>query len=63
MGIDGFVYDTRVEFTETDVRSADGRHGPRVAPAVGVEHGERPEVDGLVRYGPIDEGIECDDVD
>ena len=37
----------RVELAQADVRAADGRHRPRVAPAVAVEHRQRPEVDAV----------------
>ena len=55
VGPDSVVDDTGVEFTETDVCPADRRHSPGEAPAVGVEHGECPEVYRMFRYGPVDQ--------
>lgn len=63
MVINGVVHHPGVEAAEADVGAAERRHAPGVAPAVGVEHGERPEIDGLLWKGPINQGIESDDVD
>ena len=39
-----------------DDRAGDGRHGPRVAPAVAVEHRHRIEIPRMVRQAPADHG-------
>ena len=44
----------RVDAAQADVRPADGGDGPRVTPAVAVEHGERPEVDAA----PVQPGLD-----
>ena len=51
----------RVELAEADIGAAGGGHAPRVAPPVGVEHGERPKVDGPGGDGPAEERIYCYD--
>ena len=50
----------RIHRPEADVRPADRGHGPRERPAVRMEHRQRPQVAGLARHRPVDEG--ADDV-
>ena len=42
----------RLDLAQADVRAAEHRHGPREAPAVAVEHRQRPQVAREVRHRP-----------
>ena len=37
----------RIELAQADVGAADGGDGPGVAPAIAVEHRQRPEIDAV----------------
>ena len=44
-----------IELAQTDVRASNRRDPPSVAPAVAVEHRQRPEIDGVVPHVPADQ--------
>ena len=45
----------RLDLAQADIGPGVGRHGPREAPAVAVEHRQRPQVDRVVRHAPGDD--------
>ncbi|GAB2228816.1 hypothetical protein Droror1_Dr00022947 [Drosera rotundifolia] len=58
---DGGIDDGGVESAETNVGGPDSSGSPCIGPGVGVEHGKGPEVNGLLREGPVNDGINCHD--
>ena len=47
---DGFEDGGRLHAPQADVGAGQRRHGPREAPAVAVEHGQRPQIDRVRRH-------------
>ncbi|KAL5651351.1 hypothetical protein ACJX0J_036809, partial [Zea mays] len=57
---DGGVHRGGVDAAEADIGAAHHGHPPRVTPAVGVEHGQRPQVRRPRRNRPFNERVDCD---
>jgi len=52
---DGVEDQLRIDSAQADVGPGVGSHGPHKAPAVAVEHRQRPQIDGVRRHAPTDD--------